>query len=175
MYCYHCGERLVNEEQTFCQNCGARIHKNGPTTEYKPKATQVMVPPKTVYVPVRPQPQIQRGLPGRYSKLCLYLALGSVLIGVLSIVFGYNLLYRFYYPYNYLIRLNIAVVMLLARIGGLIMGVFSRINSSKATLFEPYNDSERAGSIIAVLGIIANSIGLFLSLMGPWSVFSFPY
>lgn len=175
MYCYHCGEKLVNEEQVFCQNCGAKISPKPTPPEYKPINTQVVAPSKSVYVPVRQQTQIQRGLPGKYSKSCLYLALGSVLIGIVSIVLGYNLLYRFYHPYNYVIRLNIAILMLLARIGGLIMGVFSRINSSKAALFEPYNDSERAGSILAVLGIIVNAIGLFLSLMGPWSIFSFPY
>jgi hypothetical protein len=41
------------------------------------------------------------------------------------------------------------------------MGIFAKVNSSKAELFEPYNDVEKAGSI---LGIIINIIGLFWSL-----------
>jgi hypothetical protein len=55
------------------------------------------------------------------------------------------------------------------------MGVFSRVNSSRASNFEPFNDTERAGSIFAVFGIIINAIGLYLSLFGPWTIFRIPY
>lgn len=176
MFCPHCGEKLIDSEQRFCQNCGTDILTTPKTIDYKPERIQRVSAPNIIYVPVKQQMQLQRGLPGKSSKLCLWLGLLSILIGIISLIIGYNY-YRFnYFPdYNILVRLIVAIVMLLSRVGGLTLGVLSKVNGSKAVIFEPYNDTERAGSILAVFGIIINAIGLYLSFFGPWSIFSLPY
>ncbi|MFX0038344.1 MAG: zinc-ribbon domain-containing protein [Promethearchaeota archaeon] len=176
MFCSHCGEKLFDTEQKFCQNCGTEILTPSKTTDYKTERIHNAVPPKIVYIPVTQQKQLQRGLPGKYSKLCLALALVSIFIGILSLIIGYNF-YRSLYlaPYYYLGSLIVSIAILLSRVGGLVLGVLSRVNGSKAVNFEPYNDTEKAGSIFAVFGIIINAIGLFLSFFGPWSFFNLPF
>jgi len=176
MFCPHCGEKLIDNEQRFCQSCGIDVLTTSKTTDYKPERIQSVPTPKIVYVPVKPHTQLQMGSPGKYSKLCLWLALGSILIGIVSLIIGYNFSRFYYYPYNNILgRLIVSIAMLLSRVGGLTMGVFSRVNSSKAVNFEPFNDTERAGSIFAIFGILINAAGLILSFLGPWSFFRFPY
>jgi len=172
MFCSNCGERLIATNQRFCHNCGTEVLATSKATDYKTERFQNVSAPKIYYAPVRLQRQLQMGSPGKYSKLCLGLALGSIVIGIVSLIIGYNS-YRFLY-YKIIGRLMVLIVVLLLRVGGLIMGVFSKVNSSKAEIFEPYNDVEKAGSIFGIFGIIVNSIGLFLSFIGPWSIFSFP-
>ena len=176
MFCPHCGEKLIDKEQRFCQGCGSEIFTSSKSTDYKPERIQSVPVPNIVYVPVKPQTQLQRGPPGKYSTLCLWLALGSTFIGIVSLIIGYNY-YRFSnFPYNNIsVRLTVMIVMLLLRVGGFVMGIFSKINSSKAQILENHNDSEKAGSMFAVFGIIINAIGLYLSLFGPWSIFNIPY
>ncbi len=176
MFCSHCGEKLIDSQQKFCQNCGTEILATSKTIDYKPERTQSVPEPKIYYVPVKQQSQLQRGPPGKYSKLCLRQALFSLFIGIVSLVIGYNF-YRFlYWPhYNYILSLIVAIAILLSRVGGLVLGVYSRVNGSKAENFEPFNDTEKVGSIFAIFGMIVNALGLFLSLLGPWSIFSLPY
>ncbi|MFX0004994.1 MAG: zinc-ribbon domain-containing protein [Candidatus Hodarchaeota archaeon] len=176
MFCSHCGEKLLDPEQKFCQNCGTEILITSKTTDYKQERIPNTTPSKIVYVPVPQKTQVQRGLPGKYSKLCLGQALVSIFIGILSLIIGYNF-YRSLYspPFYYTGTFITAIVILLSRVAGLVLGVLSRVNGAKAENFEPYNDTEKAGSIFAVFGIIINAIGLFLSLFGPWSIFNLPY
>jgi hypothetical protein len=176
MFCSHCGEKLIDAEQKFCQNCGTEIQVISKSPNDKIERIQDDTPPKIIYVPLQQQKQLQRGLPGKYSKLCLGLALISIFIGILSLIIGYNY-YRFLYlpPFYYVGSLIVSIAILLSRVGGLVLGVLSRINSAKAENFEPYNDTEKAGSIFAIFGIIINAIGIFLSLFGPWSIFNLPY
>lgn len=174
MFCSNCGENLIAENQQFCHKCGAEVLAPSKVTDYKTERIQDVTPPKIYYVPIKQQRQ--RGSPGQYSKMCIGFAFGSIIIGIVSLVIGYNF-YRFFYWSSYIIsgRLVLAIVILLLRVGGLTLGVFSRVNGSKAEIFEPYNDTEKAGSIFAIFGILINSIGLFLSFFGPWTIFRFPY
>ena len=173
MFCSYCGENL-NSNQKFCHNCGAEVVTTSKATDYKTERIPNVTVPKIIYVPVKQQRQM--GFPGKYSKLCLGLGLISIVIGIVSLIIGYNY-YRVLYwsSYNTKGMLLIAIVILLFRMGGLIMGIFSKVNSSKAEIFEPYNDVEKAGSILGILGIITNFIGLFWSLFVPWGIFNFPY
>jgi len=176
MFCSNCGERLIATNQRFCHNCGTEVLTTSKATDYKTERIQYVSAPKIYYAPVKQQRQLQMGSPGKYSKLCLGLALSSIVIGIVSLIIGYNFYRFFYWPsYNIIVRLVVLIVVLLLRVGGLIMGVFSKVNSSKAEIFEPYNDVEKVGSIFGIFGIIVNSIGLFLSFLGPWSIFSVPY
>jgi len=186
MFCSNCGVELQVASQKFCHNCGMEVFTSVKTTSYKAEPVQPAAPPKVQYAPIRPQyapvkpqyapvRQIQRGAPGKFSKLCLGLAISSIVIGVVSLVIGYNSMMFFMYPYyNIGRRVVLLIILLFMRIGGLIMGVFSKINSSKAEIFEPFNDVERAGSIFSIFGIIINGIGLFLSFIGPYSIFTVP-
>ena len=177
MFCSNCGERLIATNQRFCHNCGTEVLATSKATDYKTERIQNVTAPKIQYATVIQQRQLQRGSPGKYSKLCVGLALGSIVIGIVSLIISYNLsrLFFIFPSYNRIVRLVAMIIILLLRVGGLIMGVFSKVNSSKAEIFEPYNDVEKAGSIFGIFGILINSIGLFLSFLGPWSLFSFPY
>ncbi|MHA1914327.1 MAG: zinc-ribbon domain-containing protein [Promethearchaeota archaeon] len=189
MFCSNCGAELGVSNQKFCHNCGTEVIALSKTTSYKTERIQTEAPPKTQYeavrpqyapvrpqyAPVRPQRQLQRGEAGKFSKLCLGLALASIVIGIVSLVIGYNSMRFFMWPYyNPAGRIVVMIVMLLMRVGGLVMGVFSKVNSSKAEIFEPFNDVERAGSIFGIFGIIVNGIGIALSFLGPWSLFTIP-
>jgi hypothetical protein len=157
----------------FCSNCGEKF--NITTTSYKTERIQNVVIPKIDYTTLKQQSQPQWGRPGKYSKLSLGLALASIIIGIVTLLIGYNFYRLFYWPYTNLIgRIVLMIVILLLRVGGLIMGILSRVNSSKAEVIEPHNDVEKAGGILAILGIVINAIGLFLSLIGPFSIFSLP-
>lgn len=176
MFCPECGEKLIKTGQKFCHNCGTEVLATSEAIDYKLERTQNVSVPKIQYIPIKPQKQLKMGPPGKYSKFCLEFALISIVIGIATLIIGYNYFRFFYYPsHNIIGRLVVLIVILLLRVGGLILGVFSRINSSKAQIFEPYNDVEKAGSIFGIFGIIINAIGLSLSILGPWSVFTFPY
>ncbi len=172
MFCSNCGEELLAPNQKFCQNCGTEDLATSKATDYKTERIQNVTSPK----PVKQPRQLQMGSPGKYSKWSLGLALISIVIGIVSLIIGFNLFRIFISPsYNRIGRLVIMIVILLLRVGGLIMGVFSKVNSSKAEIFEPYNDVEKAGSIFGIFGILINSVGLLLSLLSPWSIFGYIY
>lgn len=173
MFCSYCGEKIA-ADQNYCHNCGAEVITTSKTTDYRTERIPNVTVPKIIYVPVKQQKQM--GIPGKYSKLCLELGLSSFLIGIVSLIMGFFYFRSLYwYSHNILAILVIAGMILLFRVAGLIMGIFAKVNSSKAEIFEPYNDTEKTGIILGILGIIINSIGLFLSLLGPSSIFSFPY
>ena len=173
MFCSNCGENLLSTNQKFCQNCGTEVLATSKATDYKTERIQNVTSPK----PVKQPRQLQKGSPGKYSNWSLGLALISIAIGIVSLIIGINLSRIFFiFPsYNRIVRLVAMIVILLLRVGGLIMGVFSKVNSSKAEIFEPYNDVEKAGSIFGIFGILINSVGLLLSLLGPYSIFGYIY
>ena len=172
MFCSNCGEKLIVTDQKFCHNCGTEVLAPSKANNNKIVRIQNVSAPKIQYVPIKTQRQLKMGPPGKYSKFCLEFALISIVIGIATLIIGYNYYRFFYYPsYNIIGRLVVSIMILLVRGGGLILGVFSKINSSKAQILEPYNDVEKAGSIFGIFGIIINAIGLFLSLLGPWSIF----
>jgi len=174
MFCSECGEKLIAPDQKFCHNCGTEVLATSKANDDKNERIQNVSAPKILYTPVKQQRQLKMGRPGKYSKLCLEFSLVSIVIGLVTLIIGYNYYWLFNYPYNNIGRLVFVIVVLLLRVGGLIMGVFSKIYSSKAEKLEPYNDIEKAGSIFGIFGILINSIGLFLSFLGPWSIFTFP-
>ncbi len=174
MFCSNCGENLIASDQKFCHNCGTEVLAAFKEIDDKTERIQNVTAPKIYYAPVKQQPQLQKGRPGKYSKLCLGLALVSIVIGFVTLIIGYNYYRFFYYPsYNNIGRLVFVIVILLLRVGGLILAVFSKVYSSKAEILEPYNDFEKIGSIFVIFGILINSIGLFLSFFGPWSILYF--
>ena len=176
MFCSNCGENLIAPNQKFCHNCGTAVLVTSDATDYKTESIKNETKPEIIYVPVKRQEQLQKGIPGKYSKFCLGLASGSIFIGIVSFITGYGYFMTYYYSsYSNITMLAVSIVILLLRVGGLIMGVYSKVYSSKAVILEPYNDIEKTGSILGILGIITNAIGLYLSILGPYSFLHFPY
>jgi hypothetical protein len=171
MFCSNCGEELYDPNQKFCQGCGFEIVITNETPRLKVEQNQYEPIDKSRYLANKQQKTVLMGMPGEYSKKCLGFALASLVTGIFTLVLGYNLFMYSYYPYYYSAgRIVILIVILLLRVGGLIFGIFSRINSVKAENLESLNSYERVGSVFAVFGIILNSVGLLLSFLGPWSL-----
>jgi hypothetical protein len=143
MFCTKCGVRISDSTQKYCQNCGTEIIVHVNTTSYTEKPQ------------IEPSIKKQKGPPGQYSKLCLGMALTSLILGILP-------LYASFFIY-----LGIRpILLLILSLVGLTLAIFSRVYSSKAEIHEPYNSLEKAGSIIGVIAIISNSVGLLFLLLG---------
>lgn len=174
MFCSNCGEELYDPNQKFCQGCGYEILAASRTSGLKPVQREYEPIDKSRYIAPKRQRTVLMGMPGEYSKKCLGFAITSIVIGIITLALGYNLYLYSYYPYYYNVgRMIILIIILLLRIGGLLFGIFSRINSVKAENLETLNSFERVGSIFAIFGIIVNSVGLLLSFIGPWSLIRF--
>lgn len=143
MFCSKCGVKLSDSNQNFCPNCGTEIITHAKTTSYTEKPQIALLIKK------------QKGPPGNFSKLCLGMALASLILGVVPFYAGF------------LFYLGIGLYLcLVLNLVGLILAVFSRVYSSKAVIHEPYNSLEKAGSIIGIIAIIFNSMGLVFLLLG---------
>ncbi|MFX1567419.1 MAG: zinc-ribbon domain-containing protein [Promethearchaeota archaeon] len=147
MFCSKCGVRLSDSNQNFCPNCGTEIITHAKTTSYTEKPQIELVIKK------------QKGTPGNFSKLCLGMALASLILGVVPLYGGFFI----YLGIGFYLSLVLNLV-------GLILGIFSKVYSSKAVIHEPYNSLEKAGSIIGIIAIIFNSIGLVFLLLGTLNV-----
>ncbi|MFX1364580.1 MAG: zinc-ribbon domain-containing protein [Promethearchaeota archaeon] len=174
MFCPECGVELIAPNQKFCHNCGTEILATSKMSDYKNQRIQNEIAPQMYYVPIKPKIELKRGPPGKYSNMSFWFALVSLIIGLATFYVSYIISSYFfpYYSINYNIRWHIGIifVVLSLRAGGLILGIFSRINNSKAVKLEPYNDLEKAGSILGIFGIIINAIGLVFSAIAPISI-----
>ncbi len=172
MFCPECGKDLIAPNQKFCHNCGAEIVTASKTSESKSERFRNEPSPQIYYVPVKPQTTLQKGVPGKYSYMSFWFALVSISIGIATFYMGINFGFPYMYMYidsyyNLRLRLVAFFVILFLRAGGLILGIYSRMSDSKAVKLEPYNDMEKAGSIIGIFGIIINTIGLIFSIIVP--------
>ena len=117
--------------------------------------------------PVRPAPvyeskTIRVGGPGPHSKRCFAFAIVSLgLVGVAYFYGGSNLFSSFS-PYYYSFGLVGFITTIIVHIAGLVFGILSRTNSSKAGRIEPINTLEKVGSVFGVFGIVINSIFIVL-------------
>ncbi len=167
MFCQNCGEKLESPNQRFCASCGSEI-SNTPVAPQAPqlKAEQYQAPSADRSVPIYESKSIRVGGPGLHSKRCFAFAIVSLGLAGAGFIFGGLNLFRFYIPYSYypyypgglvggLVGLSIVIIL---HIAGLVFGILSRTNSSKAGKFEPINTLEKVGSVFAVFGIVMNSI-----------------
>ena len=164
MFCPNCGEKLDSQNQKFCSSCGSVLLHTPDAPQLRAVENQVSSTVRSV--PVYPSKPINIGGPGPYSKNCFALAIISIALAITGFIFGginliRNLLPIYLFPYYPggpgvgLVGLTIAIVL---NIGGLIFGILSKVNSSKAGKNEPINTLEKVGSVFAVFGIIINSI-----------------
>ena len=171
MYCPNCGVKLESQNQKFCASCGSAI-SNAPDVPQAPQAPQLKVEenrvlPKARSVPVYESKTINVGGPGPHSKKCFAFSIVSLgLVGVAYFFGGSNLFtylipyYYYYYPTPFVVIGIITTIII--HIAGLVFGILSRTNSSKAGRFEPINGLEKVGSVFGVFGIVINSIFIVL-------------
>ena len=184
MFCPNCGVELLENSQNFCHKCGtnidlivSKVPKYEPERIQKTPQPQSSIPiPIPQYRSTKPLPQ--SGPMGKYSKLCLGLSIGSLLIGIITFMVGYNIYRMAYFDYPPSLDYSIIgrlIFILLLRITGLLMGIFAKVYGVKAERFEPFNEGEKAGSTIIIFAILINALGIFLSFFGPLSTYSIPY
>lgn len=170
MFCPNCGEEIIEQDQKFCQNCGSEIPTTGEApqpTIVSPKPTPVAQKysvPKPVPTPTYVRTAPTRGSPGPASKKCLAFALVSLAIAIFTFSSSGGTGYG---PFSFYIIPGIprVIIVIIAHIVGLVFGIVSRKNSRDASMTEPINGVEKAGSVFAVFGIVVNSIGLGLALI----------
>ncbi|MFX0104559.1 MAG: zinc-ribbon domain-containing protein [Candidatus Hodarchaeota archaeon] len=179
MFCPNCGEKLTEADQRFCHNCGSEILTTSDAPQIR---TEQYQRPSTTSVPleayaVKTQPKPQMGEVGKYSKMCLGFALVSIGIGIITLIAGGALIIYTLIPYFYLPTVSPTMIgVILMHVAGLIFGILSKVNSGKASRMEPYNNVERAGSVLGIFGIVINAIAMVLVLIFMMiPLFAFPW
>jgi len=163
MFCPNCGEKLKSQDQSFCASCGSEIQSTLPpeAPQVRAEEKQVLSPARSV--PVYPSKPIKVGGPGPHSKKSFAFALVSLALAGVGFAFGARTFmgilmpYSSYYPYYSFGVLGLIIAVIL-NITGLVFGILSRTNSSKARISEPINTLEKLGSVFAIFGIVINSI-----------------
>ncbi len=165
MFCPNCGEKLKSQDQSFCASCGSEIHSTPPPEAPQVRAEEKQVSSPVISVPVYPSKPVKVGGPGSHSKKSFAFAIVSLALACVGYAFGASIFrgilfpYSYYYPY-YSFRVIGLIIAVILNITGLIFGILSRTNSSKARISEPINTLEKLGSVFAIFGIVINSIPL---------------
>jgi len=161
MFCPNCGEKLESQNQKFCASCGSIL-------SYTPDAPQLRAEENQASSPVKPIPvyeskPIKTGGPGPHSKKCFAFAFVSIALAIVGNSFGARFfLPTYFFPYYVGLGLERLIIAMVLHIAGLIFGILSRVNTSKAEILEPINALEQFGSVVAVFGIITNAISVVL-------------
>jgi len=168
LFCKNCGEKSESKNQKFCANCGSELSYTPVSPQLRAEENQVSSPVKSV--PVYESKTIKLGGPRPHSKKCFAFAIVSLALAGVGFVFGRTIImrmlnpYPYYYPYYSFGALGLIIAVIL-NITGLIFGILSRTNCSKARKFEPVNTLEKVGSVFAVFGIVINSIPVVVVLV----------
>ncbi|KKN32631.1 hypothetical protein LCGC14_0811820 [marine sediment metagenome] len=177
MFCPSCGSELTEPNQSFCSKCGSKIEATLEIPEIKtkiPRQISINTSHSTLestYLPISQQKSVKKeGRPGPYSKKCFGFALASIGLAIAGLSVGsgsmmFSMMSGFGNVLNgfgFLPGLIIAIVL---NIIGLIFGILSRVNSSKARELEPVNTLEKIGSVFAIFGIISNAILIAVALI----------
>ncbi len=172
MFCINCGEKLIEPNQKFCQNCGNEI----PTTieapqlrtgrdQYISKTSLQSTRGGTNFLVSQQKPVKIKGRPGPHSKRCLGFGIASCVTS-LCVLF-------FYFSYIFIVlmlRTSVdswitqTIVMVIYAVG-IMFGILSRTNSAQAGKTEPLNNVEKVGSILGIIGIITNAISIGMALI----------
>jgi len=167
MFCPNCGEKLESQIQKFCPNCGSKLSYTPDAPGLKAAVNQAESTVKST--PIYASKTFKVDGPGPHSKMCFAFALVSIALAIVSFNFGAISFFRTILPIRLfpfyiggsggVIGLVIAIVL---NIVGLIFGITSRVNSSKAGEYEPINTLEKIGSVVSIFGIIINAIPLVI-------------
>ncbi len=192
MFCPNCGTELVKLNQKFCQTCGinlslilnrgqnAAIAKSQPTpinfktpqlrTERVQDAAIAKSQLTPVYTsfPVSQQMLVKKREVGSYSKKCLAFSIVSFAIGIFCVFSGGAILILINISRYAFVGLIGFIVSILANSVGVIFGILSRLNNTKAGKSETSNSVKTIGSVFGILGLSFNIIelGLALTIIG---------
>ena len=170
MFCQNCGEKVEKLDQKFCASCGSVIS----STPDAPQAPQLKVEENQVSSPVKSVPVYESktltvGGPGPHSKKTLAFAIVSLVLGGIGFALGGTYFMRLFSPYSYYYYYPFGPLALIVggilNVTGLIFGILSRTNCSKARKTEPVNTLEKVGSVFGIFGIIINSIPVVVLLV----------
>ncbi len=173
MFCQNCGEKLESKEQKFCASCGSVI-SNNPDAPDAPKAPKLKAEENQVSSPVKSVPVYESkivniGGPGPHSKKTFAFAIVSLALGGVGFALGGTYFMRLFSPYPYYYYYPFGPLALIVggilNVTGLIFGILSRTNCSKARKTEPVNTLEKVGSVFGIFGIIINSIPVVVLLV----------
>ena len=176
MICTNCGEKLIGTNQNFCSNCGSEISHVSGAPQLKNEREQDMSTPSSQPIPESTYPpiiqqkvvKIPLGGPGVHSKRCLGFGITSLIspfpFWVFSL-FGWSTMSYFTPPPVLQVIVGITVLAIL--IAGLVFGILSKTNSSKAGKLEPKNGVKKVGSVFAIFGIVINAISIAVIIIGP--------
>ena len=171
MFCQNCGEKMESKEQKFCASCGSEVSDTPGAPQAPPlKVEENKVPSPVKSAPVYESKPINVGGPGPHSKKTLAFAIVSLVLGGIGFAIGgmyfMRMLNPYYYYYPYMLLGPISVIVAgILNVTGLIFGILSRTNCSKARKTEPVNTLEKVGSVFGIFGIIVNSIPVVVLLV----------
>ncbi|MGB5909642.1 MAG: zinc ribbon domain-containing protein [Promethearchaeia archaeon] len=178
MFCPHCGEKLKDPNQKFCQNCGSEISTTAGDsqliTETKSSPSIIKSPsiPKTVEVPASEKQILAPGTPGRFSKKCLAFAIVSICIAIPFLIIGFNIFrysgHLFVFTLNEIARRFPALIALIViHVVGSFFAGKSKTYGKMAKEFEPANTPEKVGSSLRIVGEIINDIpiGVYFTIL----------
>ena len=168
MFCQNCGEKIESKDQKFCASCGSET-TDAPGAPQAPQAPQLKAEENQVSSPVKSVPVLESktikvGGPGPHSKKTLAFSIVSLVLAGVGFALGGSYFIRmmnpYYYYYSYYspFAFIVLIVGVILNVTGLIFGILSRTNCSKARKIEPANALEKVGSVFGIFGIIINSI-----------------
>ncbi|MBY8989629.1 MAG: zinc-ribbon domain-containing protein [Candidatus Lokiarchaeota archaeon] len=158
MYCKKCGSELEIENQRFCQICGTEIrsyHVNSQQSLIRDSNKSSSTPPPHYQ-------DISKRSGGPYAKRCLGFGIISLLVAVISFNIGSSIIWdNLYYSYP---RDGVLIGLIIARIIGILFGIFNRLSYNRAISVEPESSILKAGNILGILGILFNSVLMLIAI-----------
>jgi len=178
MFCSHCGEKLKDTRQKFCQNCGSEISTTTEDshliteTELSPSISKSPSIPKIIEFPASGKQILAPGTPGRYSKKCLAYAIVSICIAIPVIIVGINI-FRYsgrlfvFTRYELAVRFTTLIMFIIYHVIGSFFAGKSKKYGKMAKEFEPANTPEKVGSSLRIVGEIINDIpiGVYFTIL----------
>ncbi len=170
MFCTKCGEKLIEPNQRFCQNCGneSAITFKAPQLrterdQYISKTSLQSTREGTNFLVSQQKPVKIKGLPGPHSKMCLGFGIASSVIPLFVLIFNFS--YIFIMLRTSVDFWIVEMIFMVIYAIGLMFGILSRTNSAQAGKREPLNNVEKVGSILGIIGLIGNAISLGTALI----------
>ncbi|MBN1801611.1 MAG: hypothetical protein JW891_08915 [Candidatus Lokiarchaeota archaeon] len=162
IFCPNCGNKIVDELQNFCQECGISLEELKKKKQNIPKANLVPTYNRPIIAPVKE-------VVDKDSRKVFVLGLISGIIATTGFSEGSLLLMPSIdmlesYIGSILITTQIIslIVLLALHSAGLALGIIGKVKS-KNIIHD--NSFKHWGAIFSLLGIIANSIGLILAII----------
>jgi len=156
MYCSNCGKE-IGEDQKFCPNCGAEIVKSAEPSKKVEKAIEGEEGEKKTN-------SIKCFVFGIIAASCAALAYiggGGYLLRLIIVYYG-NYAVILDTPSLLALLLAVIISIYVLHILGIIFGVLARSSNKKAKDLETDNGFRKAGSILGLLGLILNILGLII-------------